>query len=427
MIALLLAFHCLAGTGQVPAAGQTHLAVDELRDHLSGAPLFSLKDPSPITIVLPGPGGEQLTCQVWRDPVLSDELRSAHPEFQTYALQGVAGKYSGRLLVSPAGLDGVIIEQDQVLFIEPVDPAGDLHRIYYWKPGSNFLSFATDQERIDLSADALRLAVLTDASYGSYHEEQLTRAVLASVNGVNAFLQISQGIRLQLHYLGGVDDEQVLDCRRNGFRGRAAESLKLFGDLIARGDLRLEDFDLGHLFSGRGFGSTTLPAVAGSNTYYDWNEDGVFDGPAKTAGGTGAVMPEGSTWWGNLCNGLSRQLKSSELVQQILRAAEQRTRSAETEPTAALLTSGRAALVNRPFDGLGLNQQPDFSYLACLPYPEPTLFDNLLRPVSVASRNVLTGLRSGSSNNALPWLLFFSQTQSEVFRKEWSRYWNGRE
>lgn len=412
---------CFAGNSQIPVADQFHLGVEELRDHLKEAPLLSTSS-APLEILLPTPNGKQLPFQVWESPILSPGLQTVYSGYRTYALQGAEQAYSGRLLVSPAGLNGVIIGNDQVLFIEPEEPSTDLHRIYYWKLGANYLSFDVPMETFgDRLPQVLRLAILADEEYARFHGEDMTRAVLASVNGLNAFLQLDQGIQLDLHYLGTVDRPQILACRTDGFRGRSGESLKLFGDLVAEGKLELADFDLGHLFSGRGFGSSTLAAVAGSDTYYDWNEDGIFDGPAKAAGGSGGVRPIGAGWWGNLCKGISRQIKSSDLSLIVQRSTKRDTVTVDGSLSTALENPDQLPMSMKYYAGLEQKEKFGFPYLSCLPLDSRSSLLTDYEPVSIRRKIASPDLQAGLAGGALwPWVI----TRMELVAvNDWLRYW----
>jgi hypothetical protein len=223
-IALLLAVLCLAGKAQIPLSEQFHLDIEELRAHLLSAPLLSAQN-TEVKILLPTPKGTQIAFQVWEDPLLSAGLQAEYPEYRTYALQSDEAAYRGRMMMSPAGLDVVIIGEEQVLFIESVEPATNLHRIYYWKLGSDYLSLELPEPVFaGLPEDALKLAVLVDEEYARFHQQDLARAVFSSINGINAFLQQDQRISLQLQFFDQVDRMQILACKTEGFRGRAGES-----------------------------------------------------------------------------------------------------------------------------------------------------------------------------------------------------------
>lgn len=425
-IAFLLAVLCLTGKTQIPVSEQFRLDIEELRTHLASAPLLSAQ-PSPVEILLPTPKGTQITFQVWEDPLLSAGLQAEYPEYRTYALQSAQAAYTGRMMLSPAGLDVVIICEEQVMFIESVEPATNLHRIYYWKLGADYLSLELPAQALtELPAQALRLAVLADDSYTRFHEQDLARAIFSSVNGISAFLQKDQQIRLQLHFFASVDRMQILACRTDGFRGRAGESLKLFGDLIAEGRLSQTDFDLGHLFSGRGFGTNTLAAVAGSDTYYDWNEDGVFDGPAKAGGGTGAVRPTGGNWWGNLCSGIVRQLKSSNLTLQLQRSARLQPKEAVAPISAALGNLEHFPISMKHYAGSGTMGEIDFPHLSCLPY---NYKDQALRtapPMSDLIKNSPADFQTSFTSGAL-WPIFLNRSEPDPKAiKDWLIYWRFR-
>lgn len=425
-IAFLLAALCFAGKAQIPVSEQFHLDVKELRAHLENTPLLSAQ-PSPVEILLPTPKGTQIDFQVWEDPLLSAGLQAEYPEYRTYALQSDKSAYTGRMMVSPAGLDVVIICEEQVLFIESVEPATNLHRIYYWKLGSDYLSLELpDHALTELPEQALRLAVLTDAAYTRFHEKDLARSVFSSINGVSAFLQKHQRIRLKLNFFDTVERMQILACRTDGFRGRAGESLKLFGDLIAEGRLSLTDFDLGHLLSGRGFGSNTLAAVAGSDTYYDWNEDGVFDGPAKAGGGTGAARPTGANWWGNLCSGVVRQLKSSNLALSLQRSAKLQSKVTAEQSTAALGNLEHFPTSMKHYAGSGTMGGAYFPHLSCLPYDKKDQLFKAIPAMFVSDKGSGAHLRTSSTGGAL-WPIFMTQSKLDSDAiKDWLIYWRFR-
>lgn len=374
-IILLLVGLCLSAKAQIPITGQFHFDMDELRSHLSKAPSlttassFSSQETS-VQILLPTPKGNQITFSVWEDPILSADLQDKHTDYHTYALQATEDEaFFGRLLLSPAGLDAVIIGGEQVLFVEAMAPDEALHRVYFWQLGNNFLSFNLSAASLSSpeSTGSFRLAVLADDDYARFHQQDVVRAILASVNGVNAFLQFEQGIKVDLHYFETVSYRELLTCRQEGFRGRTGEAIRLFGDRAANGTLAVEDYDIGHLFSGRGFGGTALANVAGSNTSYDWNEDGLMDGPAKAAGGSGAARPVGANWWGHLCKGISRQIGNAAPALVVQQSTSYQTIGSDRQLTAGLGNLEHFPVTMKHYSGPGTRGECQFPHLSCLP------------------------------------------------------------
>ncbi|MCB0632056.1 MAG: hypothetical protein R2824_21595 [Saprospiraceae bacterium] len=412
-LVLLLVGLCLAGKAQIPLSGQFHFEMDELRSHLANAPLLtnkasSLSQETSVQILLPTPKGNQITFSVWEDPILSDDLQAEYTDYHTYTLLTDEDAFSGRLLLSPAGLDAVVIGGEQVLFIEAVGPDESLHRVYYWQLGNNFLSFDLPRSAATPQPTAaLRLAVLADEEYARFHQQDVMRAVLASVNGVNAFLQLELGLKVDLSYFETLDYQEMLKCRQEGFRGRTAESIKLFGDRIADGTLPMDTYDLGHLFSGRGFGGSSLANVAGSNTFYDWNEDGITDGPAKAGGGSGAVRPEGDNWWGHLCRGISRQIGRQGLALSVQRSAENQTGETGTELTAGLGNLEHFPATMKHYSGPGTRGEYDFPHLSCLPIRKTSGVGDGSNLLSYGSGLVFGAGLQSSFQGALfwPWLI----------------------
>lgn len=421
----MLAVLCLAGKAQLPVSEQFHLDMEELRDHLAKAPFLNAAtatEHSSVKILLPTPDGTLLPFQIWEDPILSADLQLEYPNCHTYTLQGEDQPFSGRLMISPSGLDAVVLCGEQVLFIEAVDAATDLHRVYYWKLGSNYLSFNTAAAmKRTASGQSIRLAILVDDEYARYHGDDLARAVFSSVNGVSAFLELSQGIHLDLQYFAPASREQVLNCRVGGFQGRTAESLKLFGDAIADGKLQLADFDLGQLFSGRGFGGSALAGVAGVDTYYDWNEDGVYDGPAKAGGGLGAARPEGANWWGNLCKEITRQIKSSDLALTVQQPSPA-DRATRPEQTAYLGNLEHFPFTMKHYSGPGTMGEIDFPHLSCLPFSRDNVLSLHPRSYTIWGRAAFPRLQSSLTGSALlP--LWLTQPEESFSLRNWMLGW----
>jgi hypothetical protein len=426
-IILLLAGLCLSVKGQVPISGQFHFEMDELRRHLTHAPLLTHtssthSQETNVQILLPTPKGTQITFSVWEDPILANDLQAEYTEYHTYLLQAEEERFSGRLLLSPAGLDAVVIGGEQVLFIEAEGSEGTLHRVYYWQVGNDLLSFDLPQSFPSTEpAASLRMAVLADDEYVRYHEQDVFRAVLASVNGVNAFLQFEQGLRVSLTYFEKIAYPELMSCRQQGFRGRTGESIKLFGDRIANGTLPLDDYDIGHLFSGRGFGGSSLANVAGSKTLYDWNEDGTMDGPAKAGGGSGAVRPEGANWWGHLCRGISRQIGNTGQALSVQRLAEYQPEKAGRELSAGLGNLEHFPVTMKHYSGPGARGEYDFPHLSCLPLPGSGGAGQEVRPPARLGI-ISVGMQTTFSGFILwPWLM--NNAQDTVGMNWWLQGW----
>lgn len=105
----------------------TEINLTQLASDLESVPMEKEHDSENWgEISIPFPDGSFNTLKIEEAPVFEQAMYDAYPQIKTYR---VFGKYiSGRVSVTPRGLDGLIFADGYSFFIEPLD--GDLHVSY---------------------------------------------------------------------------------------------------------------------------------------------------------------------------------------------------------------------------------------------------------------------------------------------------------
>jgi len=105
----------------------TEINLSQLESDLISVPMEKQHDSDSWgEISIPFPDGSFKTLKIEEAPVFEESLYNMYPEIKTYR---VVGKYiSGRVTVTPRGLDGLIFADGYSFFIEPLD--GNLHVSY---------------------------------------------------------------------------------------------------------------------------------------------------------------------------------------------------------------------------------------------------------------------------------------------------------
>lgn len=299
------------------------LDVDALRAQLSGARMEGeLLSGTPVsTVQLPLPGGELRQFTVEESPVLGRNLSAQYPEIKTYRINGQeADIRQGRLLVSPYGIQAIIATSSGWMYIEPAEDAN--YQVYYgnsqhqvhalaeemlFKP--DYVPVVATKNKVSIGEDLFifNMAMLAD---GEYAEARTTgtpvlgaviAAMAADVNSINAIFETDLSIRFVLQeayaYLNkSTDPFPIADL------GPGREAMVAIGELIDEGIFHPENFDLGHLVSGRNIGGSAFVGVVGDDQVIDIDGDLELDAPFKAGGGIGTPDPQGSHWVGQLCH-----------------------------------------------------------------------------------------------------------------------------
>ncbi|MEZ5038414.1 MAG: M12 family metallo-peptidase [Saprospiraceae bacterium] len=300
------------------------LNVDAIRQKVFRAPLEKegLPEKPPVLVDLPLADGKQATFKVEATPVLGASLSARFPEIKTYRLLGQSpAADEGRLTISPYGLQAIISTPRGYLFIEPAQ-AETGYRIYYGKdgPASNMmvdeLLFKPGYSRQPVGKNKVsmgeaiytfQLALLADGEYAEARTNgtpvlgAVIAAMAADVNSVNAIFERELSIRFVLEeayaYLNKASDPFPM-----ANLGPGREAMVGIGQLIEAGIFSSDQFDLGHLLSGRNIGGSAFVGVVGDDELADVNGDQQLDGPFKAGGGIGTDNPVGSHWVGLICH-----------------------------------------------------------------------------------------------------------------------------
>lgn len=299
------------------------LNVDALRAQLSGAPMEGERfadTPAP-TVQLPLPGGELRHFTVEESPVLGRRLSNQYPGIKTYRLNGQDNDTrQGRLLVSPYGIQAVISTTSGWMYIEPTTTTA--YKVYYgaqvhaapalieemlFKPDYTPHLQAKNKISIGDELFIFNMAMLADGEYAEARTNgtpvlgAVIAAMAADVNSMNAIFETDLSIRFVLQeayaYLNKSSDPFPI-----ANLGPGREAMVAIGDLIDEGIFNPENFDLGHLVSGRNIGGSAFVGVVGDDQVIDVNGDQDLDAPYKAGGGIGTADPQGSHWVGQLCH-----------------------------------------------------------------------------------------------------------------------------
>lgn len=299
------------------------LDVDVLRAQLSGARMEgerSAGTPAP-TVQLPIPGGELRHFIVEESPVLGRSLSAQYPEIRSYRIQGQdSDTRQGRLLVSPYGIQAIVATSKGWMYIEPSTDSN--YKVYYGDSEHKVHALAEEmlfkadysppvaaKNKISIGGDLFifNMAMVADGEYAEARTSgtpvlgAVIAAMAADVNSMNAIFETDLSIRFVLQeafaYLNkSTDPFPIADL------GPGREAMVAIGDLIDEGIFHPENFDLGHLVSGRNIGGSAFVGVVGDDQTIDIDGDLDLDAPFKAGGGIGTADPQGSHWVGQLCH-----------------------------------------------------------------------------------------------------------------------------
>ena len=307
-----------------------------------------------ILLNLPKPGGEMVPVKIVESPVMVPEEAAKYPEIKTYAFQGLEDpSISGRLTLSPRGLDALMFTQQGDVFIEPDGFGNLLHKAYYMIAGD--FPHPKDDRRfypgykhrdspdgpihehvgqkelkllmaynIGANLRNYRMHVIADGEYSiavcgaNPTRNCVQAAIVAALNGMNALYIRDMAMKLNLTanttiYLDPNTDPFVAGGGANN-PSWSSESLTHHKTLITTDfdgagpntTVPLNTYDVAHLFSGRvgnasgGGGVAFLGVVC-----QDFELNGL--GPAKAGGGSGVPNPQGAGWVSLLAHEFTHQ------------------------------------------------------------------------------------------------------------------------
>ena len=282
----------------------------------------------PTRVPLLSPIGDSIEVVVWESDVLSPDLKAAYPEVRTFILGNAeTGQSVGRMVVSPRGLDVVLRTETGMVVIEPDEPQTPMHTSYF----TRFAPFPTEGDEVfepegyvphdHASRNSLsfgsellsyRLAIIADGEYSqqrggnSPSEASVLAALAADVSALNVIYERDLAIRLIL------TEAQIYlnpgsDIFPNAASAPASEAVVAFGELIDQGVLQTGDFDIGHVFSGRGGGSSAYVQAVCRNFSIDVTGDNNGDGPLKGGAGSRSNGLQGAGWIGLVAHEMGHQ------------------------------------------------------------------------------------------------------------------------
>lgn len=275
----------VAAAADLPTDTYEVLALDRagLEASLATAPAERAAGGVELYLDFPTPGGGAITVRIEESSVMHPNLAARYPELKSYVLQGPYG--SGRLAVTPNGLTASIIGPEGEYFITPAARGNDVeHLIYYVKDidlsmngGNNDLSCGWDpdaareehaQYGLDLpGVNALGgrssseligmfvydLALTCTGEFALIHGGSVSGVMAAfneAVTVLNATLERETASRFIL-----IEDNDLLiftDPNSDPYTNANSGSglLGQVATAIATTTVDLDDFDLGHLFTG---------------------------------------------------------------------------------------------------------------------------------------------------------------------------------
>lgn len=302
---------------------RVQLNLEAIRAQLANAPLEGSSTQAGVNpiVELPLPGGLRGQFVAEESPILGRRLAALYPEIKTYRLLGGGlDPQQGRLLVSPYGLQAIISTNKGWMYIEPFSHAE--YRVYYGKQAAHseavveevlfkddYVPPAHAKNKLSIGGDlfVFRMAMLADGEYAEARTQgtpvlgAVIAAMAADVNSMNAIFERDLSIRFILEeayaYLNKSSDPFPI-----ANLGPGREAMVAIGELIEQGIFNPDNFDLGHLVSGRNIGGSAFVGVVGDDEVIDINGDLEPDAPFKAGGGIGTADPQGSHWVGQLCH-----------------------------------------------------------------------------------------------------------------------------
>lgn len=319
-----------------------------------------------IIVSLPMPDGEEMDFQAVEAPVMSEAMQLKYKNFKTYTIRGIEdATITGKLTVTSRGIDAIILSPDGNVFIEPTKAGSEEHYVYYEHEGSQFVHQSEDAIFPDssfrhrhspgapvhehsspipksaglmLGADIrqFRLKVVAKKEYAAQHADpgdseadqikDVEAAILATINGINAFYERDIAIRITMAdpvvFLDDPEDDMGNPVTLFGQSSSLAREAMAVFDVLSEDEPNISwdgvpvgSFDIGHVFGGTGGNGSAFIGVVCRDTDFnldldgDGNSDGAF-GPAKGGGGTQSSSASGSGWYQLVAHEIGHQFSA---------------------------------------------------------------------------------------------------------------------
>jgi hypothetical protein len=300
---------------------------------LQKAPAESLTESvaAPFTFSLPQPNGTERLFLVYDSPIMDEDFQRQQPTFKTYKIVAADNpSVSGRMMVSPFGLNAIILSENGMVGIRPKDIKNPvLHEVYLGDGNSTiagqntpvstcgFNSAKDPQKHVHTDAPrpegilavtngatrrTYRLAIVATGEFGAANGGTVAAAqavVTASVNAVQAIYDRELAVRFTLLtpfiYLDAATDpfNPAVTSNGNSLTNQAAEGVHM--------NFAVGTYDIGHVVytnpGSGGAGVAGLGVVCDNGTIYAEGDNDMLSGHSKAAGWSGSNPNTSNGWY----------------------------------------------------------------------------------------------------------------------------------
>jgi hypothetical protein len=288
----------------------------KLSHQLGAAPAVATPaESAPRFVELPLPDGGFRTFRLVPSGVMPEELAAKYPSIRSFKGQAVNDpSVQIRLSWSPNGLNAMILEEKDVVLIQPQGDAGNaLYLSFYWRHAAHQRDHDHNHgpdfrinPRVTLLTDVLvsaaeeqgfsygdqrrtyTIAMAADSGFvkqaGGTREKALA-AIEDAVNDLSGLYERELSVNFQL--AKNSDRIIFIDPQTDPYAGKIGDSLLEANQQILDREIGPGSYDVGHLVFKMKGGSSAGLAMTPS----------VCDSQSKAQGYTGGVNPKGDTFW----------------------------------------------------------------------------------------------------------------------------------
>ncbi len=305
--------------GSMPASGQVLLpeenagktrsvALDlaNLRAVLANAPMEYSESAKreAVSLNLPTPNGDDLVFKAVESPIMAADFATAYPLFKTYSIRSEKDPaMTGRLMVSPYGVNAVYFSEKGLVEISPEDLLNPvMHRvsINVLNPEGMFCGFneglgkpldVTGLEKSTFTngttTRTYQFAIVTTGEYAVTHGGTVgsaTAAVTAMMNALRAIYERELAVKFTL-----LTPVIYLNPATDPFPSANTDRLLMASETIAA-NFSVGSYDLGHVLHSTGGGATWEGGIAAfglcNDNFYSGSTTGRTKGAAWSTVGT---------------------------------------------------------------------------------------------------------------------------------------------
>ena len=250
-------------------------------------------DHTGVMISLPLPDGTFGQYKVAESPVMAEKLAKKYPQIKTYAGQGVTDRSSTiRFDITPKGFHAMILEKDQIIYIDPAYENNTDQYIAYYKRDfirhehgfTENTDFVFNKEKNTRKKNnnasrlassrasggelrTYRLAVAATGEYTNFHggSANAVAAIASTMNRVNGIYEREVAIKMilinendQIIYTDPATDPYPSNT--NDLNILLRENQNNLDDVIGT-----DNYDIGHIFTRGGGGLASLGSVCVTN------------------------------------------------------------------------------------------------------------------------------------------------------------------